>query len=1029
MPYSRHVAALLAMLTLTVAFGPMLLAANQSLDERLFPPPMETLYANRLQAESAKYLSINLFNVPIDHAQAARADNFIITSKDDADYAPDRQVHPVASGSRTRAIRVSLRKELLVKGTNIFLQLPTPMKNGNHYAVKVLDLGGAIPELSPILFDDSRQINDNIRLNQLGYLPEYAKYAYIGQYMGDAGPMPFDAAEFYLVDNHGARVFTGKIKPRHVGDELVGQHVYELNFTEFRTPGTYRIQVPGVGMSYDFEIGPGALTPLFTNLMRGNYHQRCGQEIDAAFSRHPRPACHLDDAYLDKSAEQTSFVEPKNPPLYPTNYDGKRHPAIHGHHDAGDYGKYTITGAGYVFDVLNAMSAFPGKFLSDNTGLPYSGNGIPDVLEECKWELDWLENMQDEDGGVFGVIRPNNGAYEQSMPQPEAHRLFFPKDTVFTAAYAAALAHASRSPEMRKYYPKDCDRYLARATRAWDWLAAHDRYVHYFHYGEVFGDWDERCWAAVEMYAATGQQKYHDYFLKNFDPSRKRWDWWPLFESVGYAVHAYLNLPDNRPHDNAMYQRCADALKEACEMHVSSAEAFPYRLSFPEASIHARTYGWFFPGDFSGYDLLMGYAHFKDKRYLQCVIDNLSYTCGANASSYFLQTGLGQKRNIEVVSDYNNNDGVIAPVPGLPLGIGTPGFYWIAKYGKQIGDGTYPQEWPLLNRWYDGFNVTSEFTMSPLMRETLVAGYFADVSPTAKRPTVKLIADRTSGATPLAVQFNIETSAQVREVFWDFGDESFSTRRAPQHVFNEAGKEYPIGVSIVDANGMFAYATTVISCDLGKVNFPRVQSKADSKTVVLYHLNGDLKDAAGHAPALKVITGKSDRTAYHFASRAPTWMSKPAGSCLELNGAEHFSVVLPGTLLPNPATTPVTVEMMLYLQEFDGWGYPGNPILLGLQNDWNSRLAWVQETWNKEQVPQFGSIAPAQFVSGFPRDRWCQVKLVYDGKGTASFYVDGKLWGSTQDQTFRPTVNHPLTLSFGPFKGMVDEVRVQLGAN
>ena len=73
MPYSRHVAALLAMLTLTVAFGPMLLAANQSLDERLFPPPMETLYANRLQAESAKYLSINLFNVPIDHAQAARA--------------------------------------------------------------------------------------------------------------------------------------------------------------------------------------------------------------------------------------------------------------------------------------------------------------------------------------------------------------------------------------------------------------------------------------------------------------------------------------------------------------------------------------------------------------------------------------------------------------------------------------------------------------------------------------------------------------------------------------------------------------------------------------------------------------------------------------------------------------------------------------------------------------------------------------------------------------------------------------------
>ncbi|MCC2669079.1 MAG: celD, partial [Armatimonadetes bacterium] len=267
-------------------------------ESRLGAPPMDRLYENRLEAESAGCLSLNLFNVTVDPRQAAEPARFTITSPDDPDYAAAKGIHPTASGSRTRVVRAALRTELLVKGTSVFFKLPRPLKNGKRYQVAA-SLAQPLPAVAPLAFDDQRQVSDNIRLNQLGYLPDYPKRAYLGQYLGDLGGLAFEARTFELVDGAGKPVFSGPVKPRGVGDELVGQVVYDLDFTPFKQPGRYRVRVPGVGLSTPFEIGPRALEPAYLNLMRGNYHQRCGMEIDAAYSRHHRPACHLDDAYLD----------------------------------------------------------------------------------------------------------------------------------------------------------------------------------------------------------------------------------------------------------------------------------------------------------------------------------------------------------------------------------------------------------------------------------------------------------------------------------------------------------------------------------------------------------------------------------------------------------------------------------------------------------------------------------------------------------------------------------------------------------
>lgn len=318
----RWIAGLVAVLIGSVALG------------QTFVPPMDRLYEDRLVPESDRYLSVRLFDVQIDHARAKDPAQYIITSPDDPNYAADKRVHPEAAGSRTRAVRVALRKELLVKQTAIFLRLPQPMKNGCSYAVAIADIGAqSLPELPATPFDDRRQINDNIRVNQLGYLPGYAKHAYVGQYMGDLGPMPFDVQSFEILDAAGQVVFSGKPQRRDINEELVGQEVLELDFTAFQTPGTYRLRLPGVGLSYEFVIGPRALNPLYANYMRGHYHQRCGHAVDGDYSRHAREACHLDDAFIDAQSEKTNFTKPKNPPFYPTNYDGRKQKATGGHHD------------------------------------------------------------------------------------------------------------------------------------------------------------------------------------------------------------------------------------------------------------------------------------------------------------------------------------------------------------------------------------------------------------------------------------------------------------------------------------------------------------------------------------------------------------------------------------------------------------------------------------------------------------------------------------------------------------------------
>src|SRR5204863_8643789 len=125
-----------------------------------------------------------------------------------------------------------------------------------------------------------------------------------------------------------------------------------------------------------------------------------------------------------------------------------------GHHDAGDYSKYTINVAALVHLLMFNVDAIPGVAALDNLGLPESGDGISDLMQEAKREADFLAKLQDADGGFYFLVYPKNREYEfDVLPDHGDPQVAWPKNTSATAAAVAALAQTASAPRLKPADP------------------------------------------------------------------------------------------------------------------------------------------------------------------------------------------------------------------------------------------------------------------------------------------------------------------------------------------------------------------------------------------------------------------------------------------------------------------------------------------------------------------------------------------------------------------------------------------------
>jgi hypothetical protein len=639
----------------------------------------------------------------------------------------------------------------------LYLKLATPI--ADNQIVEVKNPSGTLWPASKqfLATADPLRFSPVIHVNQEGYVPSFQKKAMIGGYIGSFGEMDVSpGAGFKLVDaNTGAQVYQGALRTRadvgYTYSPAPYQKVLEADFSGFRTPGEYQLVVPGLGASYPFLIDDGVAMAFTRAYALGLYHQRCGTNNALPFTRFTHDNCHTGQADVPSPQSAYSFTwsiiaqvnadYASNPrhtapqlkdeasQLYPFVNKGKIDVA-HGHHDAGDYSKYTINSAGLAHYLTFIVDAMPGAAALDNLGLPESGDGVGDVLQIAKWEIDFLSKMQDADGGFYFLVYPRDRRYESNVtPDHGDPQVVWPKTTAVTAASVAALAQAASSPAFKQRYPTEAAAYLQKAKLGWQFLmnainryGKDGSYQKITHYGDNYMHDDELAWAACELFLATGEQTYHQKLKEWFDPAdpnTMRWGWWRMSESYGNAIRSYAfaartgRLPAAQL-DAAYLAKCEAQILAAANDAVTWSDENAYGSSFPDATKRMNTAGWYFSSDYAS-DAAIGYLIDPQQKYLDIVVANMNYEGGCNPVNVSYVTGLGWKRQREIVHQYAQNDRRVLPPIGIPLGNIQSGFAYLDNYKNELRALCYPQDeaastlYPLYDRWGDSYNVRTEF--------------------------------------------------------------------------------------------------------------------------------------------------------------------------------------------------------------------------------------------------------------------------------------------------------------------------------
>ena len=186
--------------------------------------------------------------------------------------------------------------------------------------------------------------------------------------------------------------------------------------------------------------------------------------------------------WADAASHMGPGQDPETRPWQATHWQSTSDPSQikdlrGGWFDAGDYNKYTSWTARNVIALLRAYRENPTAF-GDDTGIAELGNGVPDILDEVKWALDWLARMQNSDGSLLCV----QGLDLASPPSAATGPSFYgPATTAASLMGAAAFAYAAKTYSARS--EADLRAYGAdlaiRAKRAWDWAAANPSVLYY----------------------------------------------------------------------------------------------------------------------------------------------------------------------------------------------------------------------------------------------------------------------------------------------------------------------------------------------------------------------------------------------------------------------------------------------------------------------------------------------------------------------------------------------------------------------
>ena len=970
-------------------------------------------------------------------------------------------------GFKRRPVYAPLKYRDLRIGNYLYVELAEPVPE--NASIEVAAPGGHIfaGRVEPMRF------NPAIHVNQVGYGTTYPKKAIVGFYLGSLGELTIPTESgFMVVDaTTGKEVYRGRLKRRPDREFPYAvapyQQVYEADFSAFKTPGEYRIAVAGMGASFPFTITDTVAADFARTYALGIYHQRCGAALELPFTRFTHVPCHIAPAEIPTAEFKTvqnilagdtaDFSKDQAPGtprmdkieacLYPYVNSGKVD-VTQGHHDAGDYSKYTGNSAAFIHYLIFAADVMPSVGALDNLGLPESGDGKSDVLQLAKWEADFLSKMQDADGGFYFMVYPRDRKYESDvLPENGDPQVVYPKTTAVTAVGVAALAQAARSPLFQKQFPEAAARYLEQAKRGWDFLerawaksGRDGAYQKITHYGASFRDNDEIIWAATELYLATGDVRYHRRVLKEFDPSNpktRHWGWVHLSDSYGNAIRSYAFADRSAPGrqlNPAHLKKCRDEIQAAGQDQLDWANACAYATSFPTESKHFKAAGWYFAAP-NALDLMTAYLLDPQPALLAAALGNLNFEAGENPNNVAFLTGVGWHRQHEIVCQFSQNARRALPPDGIPLGAVQAGFAYLDPYKKELGVLTFPWDgdqnspYAFYDRWGDSYNTTTEFVAVQQARGLAWLAYLMAQSP-VKEQIWKSAPARIVGL-PAAAIVGTKVTARLEvdgldltgaRIVWEARDQEPAFGRTLEFTPVHSGSQW-VEAEAEWPDGRRVFAITNFPAQ--RVDGGQPHAK-DPSTKLLINF-----DALPDGPLVNndrwQVTGKPLVTDENLG-----WMAKPAGKVVKFSQiTDALRIPLAGNAQPSETDT-IALRAWLYVEQWPYGKWAGPVFAFTGRNGEETILGLNCDLWLRPSAPFLlcggRMISHVELFSVVTLNEWQHYELILRDNNF-SLRIDGKLVksGPVHDAKALAKQRQDKTpaIKLGNFIGYADEICLQ----
>jgi endoglucanase len=514
----------------------------------------------------------------------------------------------------------------------------------NYFRKTVLLIAGACS----LVFSSS----DNFRINQLGYYPGANKVVPV---LGTKDSV------FVLVNSSGDTVFSGALS-KWIRWTKINDSTKLADFSSFKTLGTYWMKIADVGFSMPIHIKNNVLYEASLASLKTFYYQRSSMQIDEAHGgRFARPAGHPDTL---------CYFHPSS------GHDSGTASSPGGWYDAGDYGKYVVNAGVTLGNMFFFYENFGGYFGDSILNIPESKNGKDDLLDEIKYELDWLLTMQDKDGGVFHKLTTLQHAAMVMPDKDIGKRYFIGKSTAASLNFAAVMAMAHRVYKKVSGYETFADTCLARAKTAWAWAVANPAQFFLKNPADVGTgayedngvDADEFLWAATELFITTGEKVYKDSVIVENLYSGLPASWASPSPLAPLSLATVSNALDSQS-----ITKIRSDIKAQADKYLKQITAHAFRIPSD------NYYYWGSNSVFAnvGLFLIAAYKMTNDTAYARGAAEIADYLLGKNAPNISFVSGFGIHRAEHPHHRPSIADTIADPIPGFLMGgpNGSPSSY------------------------------------------------------------------------------------------------------------------------------------------------------------------------------------------------------------------------------------------------------------------------------------------------------------------------------------------------------------------